>query len=80
MFNIDTLGIRRRTLANAFVGRLMSILDDDHVIVRQKLQAKKTQIALELLRSIPADRTPGNETAEKKPDYVDEANYAGTNE
>ena len=46
MFNIDTLGIRRRTLANAFSGRLMSILDDDHATVRQKLQAKKTQIAL----------------------------------
>ena len=46
MFNIDTLGIRRRTLANAFAGRLMSILDDDHATVRQKLQAKKTQIAL----------------------------------
>ena len=40
MFNIDTLGIRRRMLANAFVGRLMSILDDDHATVRQKLQAK----------------------------------------
>ena len=26
--------------------RLMSILDDDHATVRQKLQAKKTQIAL----------------------------------
>ena len=46
MFNIDTLGIRRRTLANAIAGRLMSILDDDHATVRQKLQAKKTQIAL----------------------------------
>ena len=46
MFNIDTLGIRRRTLANAFAGRLMCILDDDHATVRQKLQAKKTQIAL----------------------------------
>ena len=46
MFNIDTLGIRRRTLANAFVGRLMSILDKDHANMRQKLQANKTQIAL----------------------------------
>ena len=46
MFNIDTLGIRRRTLANAFAGRIMSILDDDHATVLQKLQAKKTQIAL----------------------------------
>ena len=46
MFNIDTLGIRRRTLANAFAGRLMGIPDDDHATVRQKLQAKKTQIAL----------------------------------
>ena len=34
MFNIDTLGIRRRTLADAFVGRLMSILDDDHATER----------------------------------------------
>ena len=42
----DTFGIRRRTLANAFAGRLMSILDDDHATVRQKLQAKKTRIAL----------------------------------
>ena len=46
MFNIDTLGIRPRTLADAIVGRLMTILDDDHATVRQKLQAKKTQIAL----------------------------------
>ena len=46
MFNIDTLGIRRRTCANAFARRLMSIPDDDHATVRQKLQAQKTQIAL----------------------------------
>ena len=46
MFNIDTLGIRRRTLANAFAGKLMSTLGDDNATVRQKLQAKKTQIAL----------------------------------
>ena len=45
-FNIDSLGIRRRTLANAFAGRLMSTLDDDNATARQKLQAKKTQIAL----------------------------------
>ena len=45
-FNIDSLGIRRRTLANAFAGGLMSTLDDDNATVRQKLQAKKTQIAL----------------------------------
>ena len=46
VFHIDTLGIRRRTLANAFVRRLMSILDNGHATVRQKLQARKTQIAL----------------------------------
>ena len=46
MFNIDTLGIRPRTLANVFAGRLMRILEDDHATVRQKLQAMKTQIAL----------------------------------
>ena len=46
MFNIDTLCIRGRTLANAFVGRIMSGLEDDRATVRQKLQAKKTQIAL----------------------------------
>ena len=46
IFNIDSLGIRRRTLANAFAGRLMSTLDDDNATARQKLQAKKTQIAL----------------------------------
>ena len=45
MFNIGTLGIRRRTLANAFAGRLKSTLDDYHATVQQKLQAKKTQIA-----------------------------------
>ena len=45
MFNIDSLGIRRRTLANAFVGRLMSTLDDDNATTRRMLQAKKTQIA-----------------------------------
>ena len=46
MLNMDTLGIRRRTLANAFAGRLRSFPDDDHAIVRQKLQEKKTQISL----------------------------------
>ena len=46
IFKIDTLGIRRRTLANAFAGRFMSILDDHHATGRQKLQAKKTHIAL----------------------------------
>ena len=46
MVNIDTLGILRRTLANAFAGRLLSILDDDHATVRQKLQENKTQITL----------------------------------
>ena len=46
MFNINSLGIRRRTLANAVSGRLMSTLDDDNATARQKLQAKKTQIAL----------------------------------
>ena len=46
IFNIDSLGIRRRTLANAFAGRLMSTLKDDNATARQKLQAKKTQIAL----------------------------------
>ena len=46
IFNVGTLGMRRRTLANAFSRRLMSILDDDHATARQKLQAKKTQIAL----------------------------------
>ena len=46
MFNIDTLGIRRRAFAIAFAGGLMSILDDDHATVRQKLRAKKTQIPL----------------------------------
>ena len=46
VFNIDSLGIRRRTLANAFARRLMSTLDDDNETARQKLQAKKTQIAL----------------------------------
>ena len=62
MFNIDTLGIRRRTLANAFAGRLMSILDDDHATVRQKLQAKKTQIAFNsseaFLRIVPLVTKP----------------------
>ena len=46
MFNIDALGIRTRTLANAIVGRLMSILSGDHRTERQKLEAKKTQTAL----------------------------------
>ena len=46
MFNLDTLGIRRGMLANAFVGRLMSIMDNDHANMRQKLQANKTQMAL----------------------------------
>ena len=52
MSNIDILGIRRRTLANAFVGRLMSILDDDHATTgRRKLQPKKTEIALNSLKA-----------------------------
>ena len=52
MFNIDTLGIRRRTLANAIVGRLMSILDDHHATVQQKLQARNTQIALRIVQLV----------------------------
>ena len=60
-------------LLYCFVGRLMSILEDEHASVRQKLQAKKTQIALS---SSEAFRTPANETAEKTSDYVNEANYA----
>ena len=38
--------IEGRTLANAFVGRLMSNLDDNHATERQELQARKTQIDL----------------------------------
>ena len=34
---------------------------------------------LEILTSIPADRTTGHETAEKRPDYVDETEHAGNN-
>ena len=41
--------------------------------------SKEGPDSLELLRSIPADRTTGNETAEKRWDHVDEANYARTN-
>ena len=70
MFNIDKLGFHRRTLAHAFVGRLMSILEDDHATERQKVQAKKTPDCVELLRSIPADRTTGNETSDKRSNYV----------
>ena len=62
MFNIDRLGIRRRTIANAFAGRLTRILDDDHATMRQKLQAKKTQIALNsseaFLRILPLVTKP----------------------
>ena len=46
IFKIAILDIHRRTLPNAFLGRLMCILDDDHATERQKLQAKRTQIAL----------------------------------
>ena len=46
MFNIDTLVICRRTSANAFVLRLTSILNEYHATERQKLQAKKIQMAL----------------------------------
>ena len=76
MFNIDTLGICRRTLANAFVGRLMSILDDDHATELQILQAKMTQIASNFSeafqRIVPLVTKPAAKTAE----YVNEANYA----
>ena len=46
MFNIDTLGIRRGTLANAFVGRFIGILDEDHATEWQKLHAKTAQTDL----------------------------------
>ena len=46
MFNIDTLGIRRKTLANAFARNLMSTLYHDNATVRKKLQKENTQIAL----------------------------------
>ena len=39
IFNIDSLDICRRTLANAFARRLMGTLDDDNATARQKLQA-----------------------------------------
>ena len=55
----------------------MSILDDNHAAVRQKFHAKKTQMAF--LRSIPAGRITGNETAEKRSNYVDGAKYARKN-
>ena len=48
MFNIDTLGIRWRTVANDFVGKLTSLLDDNHTTERQMLQEKKTQTALNI--------------------------------
>ena len=69
MFKIDTLGIRRTTLANAFAGRLMSILDEDHATERQKLPAKETQIASNSsVHRIPADRTTDHETDDKRSD------------
>ena len=62
MFNIDTLGIRRRKLANAFAGKIIEILDDDHATGRQKVQARKTKIALNsseaLQRIIPLVTKP----------------------
>ena len=66
MFKIDSLGICRRTLANAFAGRLMSTPDDDNATARQKLQAKKTQIALNsgeaFQRNVPlGTKTPGKD-------------------
>ena len=41
-----------------------------------KLQAPDS---LELLRSIPGDRTIGHETVNKRSNYVNEANYARKN-
>ena len=57
----------------------MSILDDNHATVRQRLQAKKTQIALNSSEAFQRIVPPGKETAEERPDYVNEANYAINN-
>ena len=47
MFNLETLGDRRRMMANAFASRLCNIQDDDTATDRQKAQARNTQKAME---------------------------------
>ena len=42
----------------------------------QEAPCEEDPNSLGLLRSIPADRTTGNKTVEKRSDYVQEANYA----
>ena len=48
IFNLKTLGDRRRMLADAFASRLCNIQGGDTAIGRQKLQARNTQKALEI--------------------------------
>ena len=47
MFSLETLGDRRRMMANEFASRLCNIHDDDTATDRQKVQARGTQKALE---------------------------------
>ena len=47
MFNMGTLGDRRRMMANALASRLCDIQDDDTATDRQNVQARNTQKALE---------------------------------
>ena len=47
MFNLETLGDRRRMLANAFASLFYNIQDDGTVTERQKEQARNTQTVLE---------------------------------
>ena len=47
MFNLETLGDRRRMMANAFASRVCNVQDDDTATDRLKVQARNTQKALE---------------------------------
>ena len=47
MFNLETLGDRRRMMANVFASRFCKVQDNDTATDRLKVQARNTQKALE---------------------------------
>ena len=68
MFNLQTLGDRRRMFANAFASRLCNIQEDDTATERQKVQARNTQKALET--SISFRRLVATVTAPERKDQL----------
>ena len=53
LFNLDTLGARRRMLVNNFMRRLKGLHNEDETKPRQRLHAKKILQSLRDVRPFP---------------------------